>query len=179
LGGGDLDGDTYNVWSKSCNCRCTTQWDFDQLSLLPPKGNQIPADYNPAEKKLTEHPCTMEDVKKFFIDYISSDVRVYSASCSETTDTKLQVLGLVATNWLLIADASPHNIFDPKCFQLAQLHSDAVDYPKSGNPVDLRKIPKPDMKVKPDWHAPETISDLSGKYYESMRAIGRYDDFAS
>lgn len=84
------------------------------------------------------------------------------------------MLGLVATNWLLIADISEDGIFDDACFKLAQLHSDAVDYPKSGNPVDMADIPRPDVRVKPDWHAPETISDLAGKYYTSERAIGKY-----
>lgn len=85
-----------------------------------------------------------------------------------------QVLGLVATNWLLIADISEDGIHDEACLQLAQLHSDAVDYPKSGNPVDIEDIPRPHIRVKPDWHAPETITDLTGKYYTSERAIGKH-----
>lgn len=58
---------------------------------------------------------------------------------------------------------------------LANLHSDAVDYPKSGQPVPLEKIPKVKTRRRPDWHAPETIdSDLvsSDKYYRSRKAIG-------
>ena len=56
---------------------------------------------------------------------------------------------------------------------LAQLHSDAVDYPKSGQPVSLDKIPRLKFKVKPDWNAPETYDNASAEYYKSMRAIGR------
>jgi len=57
---------------------------------------------------------------------------------------------------------------------LAQLHSDAVDYPKSSTPVPLEKIPKLKYKVKPDWNRPETMGDSkSADYYESQRAIGR------
>jgi RNA-dependent RNA polymerase len=59
------------------------------------------------------------------------------------------------------------------CYQLAQVHSDAVDYPKSGQPVAHTSIPRPEIKVKPDWHAPETVVRTAGKYYESTRAIGR------
>lgn len=40
-----------------------------------------------------------------------------------------QVLGLIAINWLIIADQSEKGIFDPDCLTLSQLHSDAVDYP--------------------------------------------------
>ena len=57
---------------------------------------------------------------------------------------------------------------------LAQLHSDAVDYPKSSTPVPLEKIPKLKFKTKPDWNQPETMKDSkNADYYESQRAIGR------
>jgi hypothetical protein len=90
------------------------------------------------------------------------------------SDTPSQVLGLVATNWLITADYSSLGIFDPDCYTLAQIHSNAVDYPKSGQPVQHTEIPKIKIKIRPDWHAPETISDITGKFYESTRAIGRY-----
>jgi len=53
------------------------------------------------------------------------------------------------------------------------LHSDAVDYPKSGQPVPLNKIPKLKFREKPDWNAPETAGVNSGDYYASQRAIGK------
>ena len=57
---------------------------------------------------------------------------------------------------------------------LAQLHSDAVDYPKSSTPVPLEKIPKLKFRTKPDWNRPETMDDgKSADYYPSQRAIGR------
>ena len=57
---------------------------------------------------------------------------------------------------------------------LAQLHSDAVDYPKSSTPVPLDKIPKLKFKRKPDWNQPETMNDSkSADSYDSQRAIGR------
>ena len=57
---------------------------------------------------------------------------------------------------------------------LAQLHSDAVDYPKSSTPVPQEKIPRLKFKAKPDWNQPETMNDSkSADYYESQRAIGR------
>lgn len=54
---------------------------------------------------------------------------------------------------------------------LAALHSTAVDYPKSGQPVRLDAIPKPSHTGRPDWSAPETGS--SGPYYLSQSYIGR------
>ncbi len=75
--------------------------------------------------------------------------------------------------WLIIADQSTQGILDPDCIKLASLHSDAVDYPKSGQPVPLQLIPKPHFKLKPDWNAPETIGKDSTRFYESSRALGK------
>ena len=77
-------------------------------------------------------------------------------------------------NWLIIADQSQDGIFDDDCITLANLHSNAVDYPKSGQPVPLEKIPKVRGKRRPDWNAPEIIDqNSSSRFYESRRAIGR------
>jgi hypothetical protein len=40
----------------------------------------------------------------------------------------------------------------------------------------MEKLPRLKMKVKPDWNAPETlmVQKQTAKYYESMKAIGRY-----
>ncbi|KAG6911837.1 hypothetical protein DXG01_000084 [Tephrocybe rancida] len=144
LGGGDLDGDVYNVIPLN----------------VRPEFNVIrthePAVYAPAKKKLLDRPSTMVDVAEFVMEYINSDV-----------------VGIIAINWLIIADQSKEGIFDRKCLELSNLHSDAVDYPKSGNPVALDRIPKLSLPEKPDWNAPETVNADSGRYYESTRAIGR------
>jgi len=57
--------------------------------------------------------------------------------------------------------------------KLANLHSNAVDYPKSGQPVPVASIPRLKSGIKPDWNAPETVDISSGNFYESKRAIGR------
>ena len=48
-----------------------------------------------------------------------------------------------------------------------------MDYPKSGNPVALNRIPKPLFAQRPDWNAPETGNPNSDRYYQSQRIIGR------
>jgi RNA-dependent RNA polymerase len=82
------------------------------------------------------------------------------------------VVGIVAINWLIIADQSKEGIFDEDCLTLANLHSDAVDYPKSGQPVSMKTIPKLKFPRRPDWNAPETVNTTEN-YYPSHRAIGR------
>ncbi|KAH9944464.1 RNA dependent RNA polymerase-domain-containing protein [Epithele typhae] len=140
-GGGDLDGDVYNV---------TTRHD------LLPQSSYPPATYAPADKKYVDHDSTMEDVAEFVAEYISSDT-----------------LGIIAITWLIIADQSSEGIFDKDCLTLSELHSDAVDYPKSGQRVPLEKIPKLKYKQKPDWNAPETLRKENESYYPSSRAIGK------
>jgi len=57
--------------------------------------------------------------------------------------------------------------------RLAQLHSDAVDFPKNGQPVDPRQIPKLHFDAKPDWDAPEIKRAKESKdYYPSTKAVG-------
>ncbi|THH20540.1 hypothetical protein EW146_g829 [Bondarzewia mesenterica] len=143
LGGGDLDGDQYNV---------------TPMPDLIPTQTYEPAAYNVAPKRKLDRPSTMDDVADFVADYINSDI-----------------LGLVAITWLVIADQSQQKgIFEPACLELGQLHSDAVDYPKSGQPVPLDKIPRTLFPSRPDWNAPETIdAESSAEFYQSSKAIGR------
>jgi len=141
LGGGDLDGDIYNL---------------TPMTELHPPETYEPAEYAPAVRKVLKRESTMVDVADFVTDYISSDT-----------------LGIIATNWLIIADQSPEGIFNKDCLKLSDLHSTAVDYPKTGNPVPLDAIPPPKGKAKPDWHAPETHTNDRKRYYESQRAIGK------
>jgi hypothetical protein len=144
LGGGDLDGDIYNLIP------------LNDLPEFTPETTHPPSLYDAAPKKVLDRPSTMDDVADFFVDYISSDV-----------------LGIVATNWLIIADQSKEGIFDADCLKLGDLHSDAVDYPKTGQPVALNEIPRLKYRAKPDWNAPETVTSDSAKYYQSEKAIGR------
>jgi len=144
LGGGDLDGDLYNLLP---------------LEVLPefrPRSVEKPASYDPAPKRLLNRASNMKDVADFVVEFINSDV-----------------IGIIAVNWLYIADQSPKHIFDEKCMLLAQLHSDAVDYPKSGEPVKLEPLFKVFPKFKPDWSAPETDTKLSAKYYPSRSVVGQ------
>ncbi|PPQ73220.1 hypothetical protein CVT24_010030 [Panaeolus cyanescens] len=144
LGGGDLDGDTYNLIP------------LNDLPEFRPKTVVAPAEYSPVPKKLLDRPSTMDDVADFVVEFIYSDV-----------------VGIVANNWLIIADQSEEGISDRDCLELAEIHSQAVDYPKSGKAVDGRSIPRLKHENRPDWSAPETVDIRKGSYYVSHRAIGR------
>jgi RNA-dependent RNA polymerase len=65
-------------------------------------------------------------------------------------------------------------VFDERCMRLAKLCSQAVDYPKNGNPVDINNgnLPKPLIKFKPDWHKTAVTGAHDPDYYISERALG-------
>jgi hypothetical protein len=81
------------------------------------------------------------------------------------------LLGLIANQLLLTADISNTCMDDPDCLKLANLASNAVDFPKTGRPVVFSDLPRPRSKIKPDWSASET-SEGNKKYYPSQRHIG-------
>lgn len=63
LGGGDLDGDVYNLIP------------LDSLPEFLPERLANPANYEAVPKKEVDHPSTMTDVAEFVMEYINSDVR--------------------------------------------------------------------------------------------------------
>ena len=62
LGGGDLDGDVYNLIP------------LNDLPEFRPTIRHPPANYDSAPRKEVDHPSTMADVADFVMEYISSDV---------------------------------------------------------------------------------------------------------
>jgi len=72
---------------------------------------------------------------------------------------------------LIIADSSDLMSKHPDCLRLASLHTIAVDFQKSGRPVDSNLIPKR-PKMRPDWSAGELIYKLPTEFYPSRRALG-------
>ena len=81
-------------------------------------------------------------------------------------------LGMIANAHLATADRSNVGAFDQKCYRLAALHSDAVDFPKTGIPAvmprDLRVQEFPDYMEKPD--KPMYMSrHIIGKLYRAVK----------
>jgi RNA-dependent RNA polymerase len=62
---------------------------------------------------------------------------------------------------------------DRSCIKLAELCSQAVDYPKNGIPVNIDGSPRWLIPYKPDWHAAEDSAPRRMDYYESTRALGK------
>lgn len=141
LGGGDLDGDDFNL-------------------ILDPK--LMPTSYGEAGEyqalpiKRTENPCNIADIVDFVFDYIEADL-----------------VGLIAIHHLRFADLE-----DPgcaECMELAKLASHAVDFPKSGTPVNFTQLPrfKSKNQPKPDFLAKEGADLNSDQYYNSKKLLGQ------
>ncbi|KAH9014012.1 RdRP-domain-containing protein [Lactarius hengduanensis] len=146
LGGGNLDGDTYDIY-------------FENLALIPTiQAQPAPmAVFNARRLKDGEPDATVRDICKFIVEYINSDV-----------------MGLLANRHITIADQSKDGVFDDRCMRLATLCSKAVDYAKNGVPVEIsgNNLPKLLIKFKPDWDKKEVTGARELEYYESDRALG-------
>lgn len=127
-----------------------------QLDRLQPPNAAAPAMYKTTPRQDVGRPYTMEDIYQFVVNFIINDQ-----------------LPRIASLWLRLADISPQCVYDPNCMLLAELHSIAVDYPKTGIPVKHQEIPRTPAMI-PDWSLSElgeTYRDKN-KVYESQRALG-------
>ncbi|KAG8877862.1 hypothetical protein FRB98_006509 [Tulasnella sp. 332] len=149
LAGGDLDGDEFNI---ICN-----------PALWPPSCDP-PAAYPPAVIKTLDRPCNVNDIAEWVAEYINSDILAS---------------GMISQDLLIRADQSHGNGLmarEPGCLKLAELASAAVDFAKSGTPVDRKNLPTPlfHRSYKPDWAIGEMGPGRSGqKTYMSKTAIGK------
>ncbi|KAF9133051.1 hypothetical protein BGW39_010741 [Mortierella sp. 14UC] len=107
-----------------------------------------PMDYSGREAALT-NDVTIRDILKFFVQYAVSDN-----------------LGLIANAHLALSDQLQGGPKNQKCIRLAQLHSDAVDFPKSGKPAEIT----PDLRPK---KYPDFMEKAADRTYPSTRVLGR------
>ena len=131
-------------------------------SLLPRKPNFPPMDYPALQKMEQDEPITAADMTKFVVDYIRSDQ-----------------LGVIDNAHKALADVEKSGVESEICLHLAELHSLAVDAPKTGK---WPKMPKtgllkkyPDFMMKSD-KASYPSDKLLGKLYRRCR---KFKDTAS
>ncbi|GBB90956.1 hypothetical protein RclHR1_18010002 [Rhizophagus clarus] len=126
--------------------------------LIPPKVYE-PMNYEARKPKMVAN-VTMEDIQTFFVKYILSDK-----------------LGMIANAHLAKADFFEIGALHGQCKRLAQLHSDAVDFPKTGNspefPAELCVSKFPDFMEKTDKPSYESQKVL-GTLYRSINISEEY-----
>jgi RNA-dependent RNA polymerase len=127
-------------------------WD---ISLLPDMINEPPMDFTPEKPIEKDEPITVADIGEFFVTYMKNDT-----------------LGQIAHAHLAQADYHAEGVKDYVCLELAKLHSQAVDYPKSGIPAvmdqDLRPQKWPHFMEKKHMHP--------SKIYKSDKILGMLYD---
>ncbi|MBA0690103.1 hypothetical protein Goari_007799 [Gossypium aridum] len=136
--GGDLDGDQFFI-----------SWDKD----LIPCQTEPPMDYTGQRPRIMDHEVTLEEIQKFFVDYMINDT-----------------LGAISTAHLVHADREPDKACSENCLALATLHSMAVDFAKTGAPAEMPRALKP--REFPDFmqrgNKPMyTSSGVLGKLYRA------------
>lgn len=123
-------------------------WDKD---LIPQEWNAEPFHYN-APQPVTKEKITTDDIINFFHDYLQNDF-----------------LGRIAHAHLAAADFLDLGIQSRQCLELVNLHSMAVDYPKTGVPAQMPRDLERDQ-----W--PHFMEKKGRREYKSRKILGQLFD---
>ena len=118
-------------------------------ALIPTSWHEQPSEFTASTPQRLNREPTMDDVTSFFVQYMQNDS-----------------LPKIAMAHLATADATDLSVRDPRCVELAQLHSRAVDYPKNGEIATM-----PPQLEPAQW--PHFMDRRSGRRYQSKKALGQ------
>ena len=104
---------------------------WDPLAL--PKLMHEAASYPRVPPQGLDRPVNRDDMSDFFVTFMQTDI-----------------LGMIATRHQILADVTPLGTRDPVCKNLAEMHSTAVDFSKTGIAVNPSKVPLP-PRTRPDF----------------------------
>ncbi|TVY21595.1 RNA-dependent RNA polymerase 1 [Lachnellula arida] len=128
--------------------------------LIPPEWNCEPMDYEGPTPRESSRPVEVTDLMKFFVRFMKNDA-----------------LPTIAHAHLAQADFLRESVKDPKCRELAVLHSKAVDYVKTGLAAEMPKrlIPRKwphfmEKKYKPK-EAIYRSGKILGKLYDKVESV--------
>ncbi|KAF2717260.1 RdRP-domain-containing protein [Polychaeton citri CBS 116435] len=113
--------------------------------LVPPQ-TYIAGDYPRLQPVELTRDVELKDMSEFFVKFMESDQ-----------------LGMVSNIHLQLADQKEHGTLDPDCIRLAQMASTAVDYSKTGIPMNMKDCPRYN-RCKPDFmcHSPHVFISQEG-----------------
>ncbi|XP_042467926.1 probable RNA-dependent RNA polymerase 2 [Zingiber officinale] len=134
-------------------------WDEN---LIPPE-TDAPMDYTPTRPRIMDHDVKLEEIQKYFVNYMINDN-----------------LGAISTTHLVYADSEPSKARCSKCLELANLHSMAVDFAKTGAPAEMPRALRPkifpdfmERFEKPMFNSPGVIGKLyraASSYHEDLNS---------
>ncbi|KAI0537726.1 RNA dependent RNA polymerase-domain-containing protein [Xylaria digitata] len=134
LSGGDLDGDIYNVI-------------WDPIAVEGCRLEFEPADYPRVVPLDIGRNVRTEDMTEFFVKFMATDQ-----------------LGLIAVRHVILADIHDAGTVHDECKLLAEMHSTAVDYSKTGIPVNMNKMTSMKRtRYRPDFLAPAPPANIVDK----------------
>ncbi|KAI0432670.1 RNA dependent RNA polymerase-domain-containing protein [Xylaria sp. FL1042] len=141
LSGGDLDGDIYNVI-------------WDAVAVEGCSREFAPADYPRVKPLDIGRNVRADDMTEFFVKFMATDQ-----------------LGVIAIRHLILADLHDAGTVHDECKLLAEMHSTAVDYSKTGIPVEMNRLASlKRTPFRPDFLAPAppaNIVDRTEIHFES------------
>ncbi|KAF7587579.1 hypothetical protein BBP40_007020 [Aspergillus hancockii] len=127
-------------------------WDQD---LVPEDWFREPMHYTSNKARDLDNDVTVNDITSFFVTYMKNDF-----------------LPKIAHAHLALADFLQDGVSEEKCIRLAQLHSDAVDYNKTGIPAILTRNLQPRK-----WpHFMEKSHKPKENTYHSNKVLGHLYD---
>ena len=127
-------------------------WDQD---LIPDEWFREPMNYASNKAGDLDHDVTVDEITSFFVMYMKNDC-----------------LPRIAHAHLALADHLEDGVNEKKCIRLAQLHSDAVDYNKTGNPAIMTRTLQPRK-----WpHFMEKKGKSKDQIYHSKKVLGQLYD---
>ncbi|KAI9662166.1 MAG: hypothetical protein M1831_002862 [Alyxoria varia] len=123
--------------------------------LIPEEWNHPPLQYDPPHPNTVDREVDLKDIHQFFVQFMKNDS-----------------IGRIATAHLANSDLEEGGARNPKCVELAQLHSTAVDFMKTGVPARMRKSLRP--KKYPHFIVSKNRPE--SKIQHSFTALGRLHD---
>ena len=124
-------------------------WDQD---IIPRNWHEEASNFPAATAQKVDHEPTVDEITSFFVQFMQNDS-----------------LGRIAIAHLATADRYRDGVRDPRCTALAELHSRAVDYNKSGQPA----VMPPNLRPR---ERPHFLGSKTGKTYKSITVLGKLYD---
>ncbi|KAK4543456.1 hypothetical protein LTR36_005599 [Oleoguttula mirabilis] len=122
-------------------------WDSE---LIPEEWNHAPMDYEAPPPVVSDGPVTVDAITSFFVNHMKNDN-----------------LGRIAMAHRYWADAKEEGVKNQNCLDLAQLHSMAVDYAKTGVAATMPK--QLHVRRYPHWAEKRNT-------YQSTKVLGQLYD---
>ncbi|WPG97695.1 RNA-dependent RNA polymerase 1 [Acrodontium crateriforme] len=128
---------------------------------LFPKRFSTAADYPRIPAIELNRAVTSKDMSDFFVTFMETDL-----------------LGMICNFHMQLADRATNGTSDNDCIKLAGMASTAVDFSKTGIPVDMKQCPRFD-RIRPDFMAPSPrVIVTEGGFLEAEDGEDGFNDTA-